>query len=220
MRIALLGPPGAGKGTQAARICQTFHLIHFSSGDILRAEKMFGTSLGRRIRDFIDNGLLVPDDLMIQIMEKRVLAARDGFVLDGYPRTLPQSLALKRILQAADMPLDLVLNFVVDPKVLARRFEGRRICPVCLAVYHVDTMPSKIPGVCDHDSHELIIRQDDMPDVVRKRIETYQESMAPLFAYYAQQGDFKTIDASGSVDDVTRVVMDKIRRHFEAAPAS
>ncbi len=218
MRIALLGPPGAGKGTQAARICHEFNLIHLSSGDLLRGEKMSGSELGLRIRDFIDNGLLAPDDLMIRLMEKKIAGLDRGFVLDGFPRTLPQAQALRAMLQKSNRPLGLVLNFVVDPAVLARRFEGRRICPVCLAVYHIDTMPPKIPGKCDNDDTPLIIREDDQPEVVRTRIYNYQESMAPLFSFYAQQGDFKTIDATGSPADVTLTVLDKIRRHFAENP--
>lgn len=215
MRMALLGPPGSGKGTQAARICDTFGLIHMASGDILRTEKLSGSAMGRRIRDFIDNGLLVPDDLMLDIMRERIRSLDRGFVLDGFPRTLPQSIALNKMLFELDRPLNLVLNFVVSPDCLQRRFEGRRICPVCLAVYHVDSLPPKAPGICDNDGAKLITREDDLPDVVRKRIATYQETMAPVIAYYAQLGNFKTIDTSNSIGEVTKVVFDKIRRHFE-----
>ena len=217
MNIALLGPPGAGKGTQAQRICHAFNLVHLSSGDVLRAEKMAGTPLGLRIRDFIDKGMLVPDELMIQLMFEKILALPGGFVLDGFPRTVPQARALTEQLQDASRPLGLVLNFVVNPKVLAHRFEGRRICPVCLSVYHVDSMPPKVAGICDNDGHELLIREDDRPEVVRHRIELYQTSTGPLIAYYAQLGILKTIDAGGGVDDVTVVALDKIRRHFAAS---
>ena len=215
MRMALLGPPGSGKGTQAARICEAFGLIHMSSGDILRTEKLSGSAMGRRIRDFIDNGLLVPDQLMLDIMREKILGLERGFVLDGFPRTLPQAQALNKMLFELDRPLNLVLNFVVNPEVLQRRFEGRRICPVCLAVYHVDSLPPKTPGLCDNDGVALITREDDLPDVVRKRIATYQETMAAVIAYYAQLGNFKTIDTSAGVDEVTKVVFDKIRRHFD-----
>ncbi|HMD54623.1 MAG TPA: adenylate kinase [Phycisphaerae bacterium] len=215
MRLALLGPPGAGKGTQASRICNVFNLLHLSSGDILRAEKMAGTLIGRKVRDFIDNGLLVPDDLMIGIMREKILPLKQGFVLDGFPRTLPQAEALKDMLDGIYKPLGLVLNFVVDAEILARRFEGRRVCPVCLTVYHLDTVPPKVPGKCDNDGCEQVVRPDDSPEVVRKRIQTYQESMAPLIAYYAQQGNFKTINASGNPDEVTKQVLEKVRRHFE-----
>jgi adenylate kinase len=215
MRLALLGPPGSGKGTQAQRICEAFDLVHLASGDILRAEKASGSTLGQQIRDFIDNGLLVPDGLMIELMKQKILGLKKGFVLDGFPRTLPQAQALNRMLFDLDRPLELVLNFVVNPKVLSRRFEGRRVCPVCLSVYHIDSLPPKTPGICDNDGADLIIREDDKPEVVQKRIATYQETMAPLIAYYAQLGNFKTIDTSDSIDAVTKNVLDKIRRHFE-----
>ncbi len=215
MRLALLGPPGSGKGTQAQRICETFDLVHLASGDILRHEKAAGSPLGRQIRDFIDNGLLVPDDLMIELMKQKILSLKTGFVLDGFPRTLPQAQTLNRMLFELNRPLMLVLNFVVNPKVLSRRFEGRRVCPECLTVYHLDSMPPHSPGICDNDGAALIIREDDKPEVVQKRIATYQETMSPLIAYYAQLGNFKTIDTSGPLDEVTVQVIEKIRRHFE-----
>ena len=215
MRLALLGPPGSGKGTQAQRICEAFDIVHLASGDILRAEKASRSDIGRKIRDFIDNGLLVPDDLMIELMMQKILALKKGFVLDGFPRTLPQAQALNRALFEHDRPLMLVLNFVVNPRVLSRRFEGRRVCPVCLTVYHVDSLPPAVEGICDHDGAKLIVREDDRPEVVQKRIATYQETMAPLIAYYAQLGNFKTIDTSANIDEVTTLVIDKIRRHFE-----
>jgi len=215
MRLALLGPPGSGKGTQAQRICETFDLVHLASGDILRAEKAAGTALGKKIRDFIDNGLLVPDDLMVELMNQKILSLNKGFVLDGFPRTLPQAQSLNRQLFEHDRPLMLIMNFVVPPKLLYRRFEGRRVCPVCLTVYHIDSFPPKVEGICDNEGAALIVREDDRPEVVQKRIATYQETMAPLVAYYAQLGNFKTVDASGSIDEVTKNVIDKLRRHFE-----
>src|SRR3954467_2449908 len=199
MRLALRGPPGSGKGTQAERICETFDLVHLASGDILRSEKASGSPLGQKIRDFIDNGLLVPDDLMVELMKQQILNLKKGFVLDGFPRTLPQAQTLNRMLFELDRPLMLVLNFVVNPKVLSRRFEGRRICPVDLTVYHIDSAPPAVEGICDNDGAQLIIREDDRPEVVQKRIATYQETMAPLIAYYAQLGNFKTVDTSASI---------------------
>jgi len=215
MRMALLGPPGSGKGTQATRICDTFGLVHLSSGDILRTEKMSGTAAGQKVRDFIDNGLLVPDELMLQIMRSKILSLDAGFVLDGFPRTLPQAQALNVMLFELHRPLNLVLNFVVNPQALSMRFAGRRICPVCLSVYHVTGNPPQVAGICDNDGVALITREDDLPEVVEKRIGMYQETMAPVIAFYAQLGNFKTVDTTASVDEVTKTVLDKIRRHFD-----
>ena len=159
--------------------------------------------------------MLVPDDLMIELMKQKILSLKKGFVLDGFPRTLPQAQTLNRMLFELNRPLMLVLNFVVNPKVLARRFEGRRVCPECLTVYHIDSKPPQAAGICDLDGSALIVREDDRPEVVQKRIATYQETMAPLIAYYAQLGNFKTVDTSGTIEDASKLVLDKIRRHFE-----
>jgi adenylate kinase len=215
MRLALLGPPASGKGTQAQRICAAFDLVHLASGDMLRAEKAAGTPLGRQLRDFIDNGLLVPDDFMVELMKSKILGLKTGFVLDGFPRTLPQAQALSRMLCEHALPLMLVLNFVVDPAVLARRFAGRRLCPVCRSVYHLDSQPPRVPGLCDKDGAKLVIREDDRPEVVHKRITTYQETVAPLVAYYTQSGILQTVDTTGTIDQVANSVLDTIRRHFE-----
>jgi adenylate kinase len=215
MRLALLGPPGSGKGTQAQRLCAAFDLVHLASGDLLRLEKASGSALGCQLRDFIDNGLLVPDELMIKLMGSQLLASKKGFVLDGFPRTLAQARALTRLLCEHDRPLELVLSFVIDPLVLARRFEGRRVCPVCQSVYHVDSQPPAKGNVCDHDGTALMVRPDDRPEVVQKRIATYHEATSPLMAYFSQLGNFKTVDTSGNIDEVSRVVLEKIRRHFE-----
>lgn len=215
MRIALLGPPGSGKGTQAQRICETFNLTHLASGDILRGERASGSALGQQVRDFIDNGLLVPDDLMVDLMRSKMVGLSKGFVLDGFPRTRPQAQALDRMLLELNRPLRLVLNFVVRPEVLSRRFAGRRVCPVCLTVYHIDSRPPRVAGQCDHEGTDLVIRADDRPEVVQKRIATYEETIAPLIAYYAPLGNVETVDTSGTIEEVTQLVLDKIRRHFE-----
>ena len=183
MRLALLGPPGAGKGTQAIRIAHRLQLAHLSSGDILRSEKATHSPLGHKIREFIDHGKLVPDDLMIHVMEDRIAKVRGGFVLDGFPRTRMQAEFLNGFLDAIHRPLNLVINFSLDEKVLSRRFEGRRVCPVCGAVYHLDTMPPEVPGLCDTDGQALVTRPDDRPDVVRERLTTYRLSVEPLVEF-------------------------------------
>lgn len=214
MRMALLGPPGSGKGTQAARICQTFNLTHLSSGDILRAERDSGSPTGLEIKEYMNSGKLVPDELTIRLIRGRIAALDKGFVLDGFPRTLPQAESLSKMLLELHRPLELVINFDVAADQLARRFEGRRMCGKCSAGYHIESLPPKQAGICDKCGSELIIRADDKPEVVKQRIETYDKSTAPLIEYYKQMGNFKTVDAAGSIDDVTRVVLEKIRRHF------
>jgi len=215
MRLALLGPPGSGKGTQARRICEACGLAHLASGDILRAEKTADTPRGRKLRAFVDHGLLVPDDFMVELMKSKILGLGKGFVLDGFPRTLPQAQALSRMLGEHAVPLKLVLNFVVDPAVLARRFAGRRLCPVCLTVYHLDSQPPRVPGLCDKEGATLVIREDDRPEVIQTRIATYQQTTAPLVAYYTQSGILQTVDTTGTIDQVANSVLDTIRRHFE-----
>lgn len=203
MRLALLGPPGAGKGTQASRISEAAGLLHLSSGDLLRAEKLNRSAIGEKIRNYIDSGRFVPDELMIGIMRRKLVSlVRQGFVLDGFPRTLSQAKSLTEMLADLNRPLTLVINMAVDPEVLSRRFEGRRVCPVCLSVYHVDLMPPQHDGVCDLDGAALVIRPDDMPAVVRTRIETYHQTINPLLAYYRDAGLLWDVDASGSVDTV------------------
>lgn len=213
MRLALLGPPGAGKGTQAIRIAHRLKLAHLSSGDILRSEKSAGTPLGLKIRDFIDHGKLVPDELMIRVMEDRVAKIHAGFVLDGFPRTLVQAADLAGFLDTINKPLDLVVNFVLDEQVLSRRFEGRRVCPVCGSVYHLDTMPPEVPGLCDQDGQALVTRPDDQPQVVRERIKTYRLSVEPLVDFYTSRGILVTLDAAGAPNDVTAAVLKLIREH-------
>ncbi len=213
MRLALLGPQGAGKGTQAARICEAFGLLHLSSGDLLRAEKLKNTAMGKKIRDYIDNGRFVPDELMIGIMRSKLVSlVRQGFVLDGFPRTISQAKALTEMLAALERPLTQVINLAVDPAVLTRRFEGRRVCPVCLSVYHVDLMPPQTDGICDIDGAALVIRPDDMPAVVRTRIETYHQTISPLLAYYREAGLLLDVDASGGVDQVWMAIEARLAR--------
>lgn len=215
MRIALLGPPGSGKGTQAARICQAFGLTHLASGDILRAERDSGSPRGAKIKEYMNSGLLVPDELTIELIRDKVASLDKGFVLDGFPRTLPQAEALNKMLFELRRPLELVLNFDVDPNSLMERFIGRRLCPTCNATYHVKSLPPKKEGVCDKDGTALVVRADDKPEVVQKRITTYFELTEPVIRFYKQLGNFKTVPAAGAIDDVTKMVLEKIRRHFE-----
>jgi len=214
MRLALLGPPGSGKGTQAARICDAFGLEHLASGDILRAEKAAGSPMGLQVRGYLDAGQLVPDELMLQVMREKIRSLQQGFILDGFPRTLPQAEELNRILVELQKPLELVLNFVAGRAALLERFSGRRICPLCHTVYHVVSAPPKVAGVCDLDGHALEQRPDDRSEVVARRIATYEETTEPLVAFYAKSTTVRMVDTGGSIEEASKMVLAEIRRHF------
>lgn len=213
MRLALLGPPGAGKGTQAVRIAEAFGLKHMSSGDVLRAEKAAGTPSGQKIKEYMDAGLLVPDELTLSVMRAQIQRLEKGFVLDGFPRTLVQAQALDKMLAELKRPLDLVVNFDVAPELLLRRFSGRRICPTCQAVYHIESKPPKVEGKCDIEGAALIQRADDRPQVVEQRMATYKETNDPILRYYEAQKNIIHVDAAAPIDEVTKAVLELIKKH-------
>lgn len=186
-----------------------------SSGDVLRAEKAAGTPSGQKIKEYMDAGLLVPDELTLSVMRDHIQHLEKGFVLDGFPRTLVQAQALTKMLAELNRPLDLVINFDVELELLKRRFSGRRICPTCQAVYHIESKPPKVDGKCDNDGTALIQRVDDRPQVVDQRMATYKQTMDPILAYYQKLGTLIHIDAAGSIDSVTKSVLEKIKRHFQ-----
>lgn len=196
-----LGPPGAGKGTQAVRLARARHLAHLSTGDLLRAAVAEGTPLGRAADAHIRAGRLVPDDLVLGALRERIgrSDARAGFVLDGFPRTLAQARALDAMAE-----LDAVVSFELPEPVLLERLAGRRICPKCGAVYHVSASPPREPGRCDRDGVELRQRPDDRPEAVSVRLRVYAEQTEPVLAYYRERGLLRPLDASGSTDEVAR----------------
>lgn len=204
MRVILLGPPGAGKGTQAGRIAETFGIPHISTGDILRANVRAGTELGTKAKSFMDAGDLVPDDVILGMMGDRLAEddARDGFLFDGFPRTVPQAEALEKLLIERDQPIDVVLRMLVDTKEVVQRLTGRRTCTNCGAVFHVDYDPPKVEGVCDKCGGELVQREDDSEDVVLNRLEVYRRSTEPLEEFYWGRGLLRDVEAVGSVDEV------------------
>jgi len=207
MRIVLLGSPGAGKGTQCKRLARQYGLAHLSSGDILRQERAQGTELGRKAQKFMDSGALVSDDLIIAMMKKAIdQAPKAGYVLDGFPRTSNQAIELNKVLTAADVPIDAVINLTVDDAIITDRMSGRRTCPACGAVYHIRNLKPKKDGVCDHDGTVLVQRPDDDLEVVKKRLATYQEQTTPLIGYYQRQGILHEIDANGGADVVDQVI--------------
>ncbi|MDH4179053.1 MAG: adenylate kinase [Armatimonadota bacterium] len=217
MRIVLLGPPGSGKGTQASALQQRRAIPHIASGDLLRAHIADNTDLGRRAKPFMDRGDLVPDDLILDMMAARLAEpdAQNGYTLDGFPRTVAQARDLDQRLQALGHPLDAVICLRVPESELLRRLSGRRICPNCNAIYHVDTMPPKLKDICDHCGSALIQRQDERPDVVRNRLRVYAEQTEPLLDYYQSRGLLHEIDGTIGVDRVLAEVAEVVGRASE-----
>ncbi|MBW3640789.1 MAG: adenylate kinase [Actinobacteria bacterium] len=214
MRLVLVGPPGAGKGTQAQFIAEHVAMPKISTGDIFRANVSEGSPLGVQAKAYMDRGDLVPDDVTIDMVRNRLAEpdALDGFLLDGFPRTVPQAQTLDDILrETADSELDVVLELVVDDDEVIRRLSGRRTCRTCNHIWHVDFDPPKEPDVCDLDGGELYQRDDDQAETIANRLEVYAESTAPLVAYYAGRGVLIGIDATGPVDDVTQRAIDALR---------
>jgi adenylate kinase len=204
----LLGPPGAGKGTQAVRVAEAFSLVHLSSGDILRAERRAQSELGRQAQDTMDRGVLVPDDLILTMMMDHISrpAAASGFLLDGFPRTVVQAEGLDARLAAGGLRLDAVLNLEVDDGDVVRRLTGRWSCASDGRIYHEEFSPPRKAGICDDCGERLTRRKDDEPAVVAQRLETYHEETEPLVAYYRDRGVLESVDGSGSADEVTALI--------------
>ncbi len=204
MNLIFMGPPGAGKGTQAEIFHERHGIPHISTGDIFRAAVRAGTELGGKAQAYMQRGDLVPDDVVQEIVEARLAEpdARVGFILDGYPRTLPQADALDRWLAKSARQLDAVVFFDIREEVLLRRLTGRRVCPVCGAIYHLDYKPPRVPGRCDLDEAELVQRKDDAPDTVRHRLEVFRRWTAPLVDHYRTRGLFLRVNAEGPVLEV------------------
>ena len=214
MRLVLVGPPGAGKGTQAQFIAEHLAVPKISTGDIFRANVSQGTPLGVQAKAFMDRGDLVPDDVTIAMVRDRLREddAMQGFLLDGFPRTVPQAETLEAMLrETADTTLDVVLELVVENDEVVRRLSGRRTCRACNHIWHVDFDPPEVVDVCDRDGGELFQREDDKAETITNRLEVYAESTAPLVAYYAGRGLLVGIDATGPVDDVTQRAIDALR---------
>lgn len=203
MIAVLLGPPGAGKGTQAKRLAQKMQALHLSSGDILRAEKAAGTELGKKATGYMDRGELVPDSLIIEMMLGKMVQERGkSILLDGFPRTLAQAEALDAGLTRHGLKIYRVINIDVPDSEIERRMTGRRSCAACGAVYHVEFAPPKAVGKCDKDGNELVQRNDDKPEVVHKRLLTYHQQTQPLVDYYSKQGLVRDVDGSQSPEKV------------------
>ncbi len=203
MRVVLLGAPGAGKGTQCKRIVEKYGVQHLSSGDILRRERAERTELGAKAQSYMDSGGLVPDELIVKMMAGAIAKApKEGYVLDGFPRTVNQAQELDESLASDGKGIDAVVSLEVDEQIIMERMTGRRSCPKCGAVYHVKNLKPKVEGKCDNDGAELIQRPDDKPEVVKKRLETYYEQTEPVVAYYKRNGCVLELDAGNGVDEV------------------
>lgn len=205
MKLILLGAPGAGKGTQAEVISQHLGIPTISTGNIIREALKSGSEMGRKAKSFMDSGKLVPDDVVIGIIQER-LAQPDcakGFILDGFPRTIPQAEALDRM----GIDIDRVVDIEVVDETIARRVSGRRVCPGCGATYHVDYKKPAVEGVCDRCSDTLVQRKDDQPDTVQERLNVYHEQTEPLKNYYAACGKLVIVEGQEEVADTTRLTL-------------
>ena len=200
MRVVLMGPPGAGKGTQAARLVERFGMAHLSSGDIFRAEKDSGSPRGAKLAEYMDAGLLVPDETVVAIMAKAIrdCGAEAGLLLDGFPRTVAQAEALDAQLGEAGKPLDAVAVILVDEAAVVERITGRRSCGECGKGYHVKFIPPQTAGVCDACGAALIQRDDDTEEVVRERLATYNRQTEPVIAYYRDRPQLRILDIDGN----------------------
>ena len=215
MRLLLLGPPGAGKGTQAERIAAKYRIPHLSTGDMLREAVAADTEVGRHAKSIMEAGRLVPDDVMIRLVADRIAqpdCAR-GFILDGFPRTLAQAEALDRLLEERGLELDLVLEIAVDDQALIERISGRFACARCGAGYHDRFKQPKVPGVCDAcGSREFVRREDDNAETVRARLDAYHAQTAPLLPYYRDKGLLSVVDGMAEIDQVTAEVLQTTER--------
>ncbi|MBQ1285063.1 MAG: adenylate kinase [Lachnospiraceae bacterium] len=204
MKIIMLGAPGAGKGTQAKMIADKFSIPHISTGDIFRANIKEGTELGRKAKEYMDQGLLVPDELVVNLVVDRLTweDAKNGYVLDGFPRTIPQAEALTNALAEKGEKVDFAINIDVPDQNIIDRMGGRRACVSCGATYHIVNIPPKKEGICDVCGAELILRDDDKPETVKKRLDVYHEQTQPLIDYYKAEGVLKDVDGTVDMKDV------------------
>ena len=216
MQLILLGPPGVGKGTQAKMIAGHYGIVQISTGDILRQEVMTSTDLGNLAGSYMERGLLVPDEVVIEIIKERLQRpdCAAGFVLDGFPRTLAQAEALDRALETASSGIDLVLSLDLSEGELVERMAGRRICERCGEVFHIRFHPSRTEGRCDRCGGSLIEREDDREETIRRRLRVYQKETAPLIDYYRREGKLEGISASGDAEGVGERIHRVLKARF------
>jgi adenylate kinases len=210
MKIIMLGAPGAGKGTQAKKIAAKYQIPHISTGDIFRANIKNGTELGKKAKTYMDQGLLVPDELVCDLVVDRVQQkdCENGYILDGFPRTIPQAESLDHALEAIKEAVDYAINVEVPDENIVTRMGGRRACVGCGATYHLAYAPTKKEGICDTCGAELILRDDDKPETVQKRLGVYHEQTQPLIDYYSKKGILKEVDGTMDMEAVFQAIID------------
>ena len=209
MKIIMLGAPGAGKGTQAKKIADKYGIPHISTGDIFRANIKNGTELGKKAKAYMDQGLLVPADLTLELIMDRFREpdCAAGYVLDGFPRTIPQAEALTRALEANGDSIDYAVNVEVPDENIISRMSGRRACLACGATYHIVHIPTKAEGICDRCGEKLVLRDDDKPETVQKRLDVYHSQTQPLIEYYTGQGKLAEVDGTAPMEDVFEAIV-------------
>jgi adenylate kinase len=212
--LIFLGPPGAGKGTQAKRAAERYHVPHLSTGDMLREAVTRGTEVGKLAKPIMERGELVPDDIIMRMVEERLTRpdSSKGFIFDGFPRTIPQADQLDGILERRGFGKPLVVEFRVNPEMLFRRLSGRWTCSVGGEPYNIYERPPKVPGTCDNDGGKLVQRSDDRPEVVKERLAAYERQTKPLVDYYRQHGVLEVVDGSASVEEVSRALSEIFKR--------
>ena len=209
MKIIMLGAPGAGKGTQAMKIAEKYQIPHISTGDIFRANIKEGTELGKKAKSYMDQGQLVPDELTLELIMDRFQNpdCANGYVLDGFPRTIPQAEALTEALAKKGETIDYAINVEVPDENIINRMGGRRACLACGSTYHIVYAPTRVEGICDRCGEKLVLRDDDEPETVKNRLNVYHNQTQPLIEYYTRQGKLAEVDGTQSMEDVFNAIV-------------
>ncbi|MBD9156919.1 MAG: adenylate kinase [Lachnospiraceae bacterium] len=209
MKIIMLGAPGAGKGTQAMKIAEKYQIPHISTGDIFRANIKEGTELGKKAKSYMDQGQLVPDELTLELIMDRFQNpdCKNGYVLDGFPRTIPQAEALTEALAKKGETIDYAINMEVPDENIINRMGGRRACLACGSTYHIVYAPTRVEGICDRCGEKLVLRDDDKPETVKNRLNVYHNQTQPLIEYYTRQGKLAEVDGTQSMEDVFNAIV-------------
>jgi len=214
MHIILMGPPGAGKGTQAEMLTKEFSIPHVSTGDIFRNAIKEGTEMGKKAKEYMDKGALVPDEIVVGIVKERLQKpdCADGVLLDGFPRTAEQAEALDEVLQELEMSIDAVVNVEVEEEELVSRLTGRRVCQKCGTTYHVKHNPPKVRNICDHCGGELYQRSDDTIETVKERLSVYNRQTKPIIDFYQRKGLYVSVDGSKKINEVSEEIKGKLKK--------